>query len=267
MKEKEQEPQALELAPHNAGPMAVQKHTDSLDIGSIIQQLIKQGANAPEAVGVMKELLAMQERQEDRNAAREFNEAFKNLQAELPAIVADTPVPDKIGNTKYRFAAYEDIWAKVKPYLLKHGFSVSFDTEYDEKTAKLTKVCKLSHIGGHTRENRFTVRVGSGPYGASETQADGAAGTYAKRFALCDALNINISKDADANLEGTPIDKKKAEELRKRCENCDANVDQFLAMAGAASFEEIMSTKLPMMEDALARKERAYAAKLKGGKA
>ena len=49
----------------------------------IVQQIVAM-PNAREQVEVMKELLAMQERAEDRNAKREFFEALARIQAKLP---------------------------------------------------------------------------------------------------------------------------------------------------------------------------------------
>jgi hypothetical protein len=143
---------------------------------------------------------------------------------------------------------------QVAPLLQKHGFTVTFSTDFKE--GRIIKTCTLQHVGGHSRSNQFAVRIGSGPPRASEAQADGAASTYAKRFALCDALNIVIDKDTDAKVEGAPITKEQAAELEHRVQMTNSNREAFLKFAGANSFSEIASAKYEILDGFLAKKER-----------
>jgi len=91
---------------------------------------------------------------------------------------------------------------------------------------------------------------------ATETQADGAASTYAKRFALCDALNILIEKDSDARVEGGSVTPEQADELARRVNETESNREAFLKFAGAKSFAEIPSAKYAQLDEFLARKEK-----------
>jgi len=196
-------------------------------------------------VGVLERLVALKERAEQRQAEREFAVAFNALQSEMPGITADSEVPDKHGGVRYKFAAYEDIMQTVRPLLMKHGFSVMFKAEFKEARVHMT--CRLLHIGGHHEDTVSMVRVGSGPYGASDTQADGAAQTYAKRYALCSALNIVIERDtdgtADAAVEGTPISFEQQETLREMVKETGADEKKFLDYAGAKTYADIGSNR------------------------
>ena len=58
--------------------------------------------------------------------------------------------------------------------------------------------------------------VGEREAGVRERQADGAAFTFAKRYALCAALNIVVDKDADARLLGDTITPEEADDLQRR---------------------------------------------------
>lgn len=223
-------------------------------LGAVIQAGI-----TDQNVGVLERLVALKERQEQRGAEREFAVAFNALQAEMPPIGADSVVPGKVeGSVKYRFAAYEDIMHIVRPLLVKHGFSVAFNADFKE--ARIHMTCRLLHIGGHHKDTTSMVRVGSGPYGASETQADGAAQTYAKRYALCSALNITIEHDTDgktdAKNEGTPLSPEQSQTLKEMVKDTGSNEAQFLAYAGAKTYDEIGTNRYAELFSMLNKKAR-----------
>lgn len=254
------EPQELSLVKSES--QAVTRSAPA--IADMMKEVIRGGVTK-ENVEAMTQLVKLYEHLQDRDREADFAQAFKDLQSEMKAVKATEPVPDKYGNTKYTFAPYEKIMEQVSPLLDKHGFTVSFSQDVQE--GRIVRTCTLQHISGHKRENHFTTRIGVGPPGANECQADGAASTYAKRFALCDALNIKIEgMDSDARLLGQPISKAIAKELRDRLANIKASEKDFLEFAGAASFEEISNVKLEMLEASLAKKERLYMAKLEGKK-
>lgn len=215
-------------------------------------QAVVEGKITDANLATFKQLMAM-------NAEREFSAAFVALQADMPRIVAKTAVPNNDGTVRYKFAAYEDIMEQVRPYLQRHGFTLAFSQRFSEGTPqRLVAICTLTHTGGHSRSNEFAVRVGSGPPKASEAQADGAAGTYAKRFALCNALNIVIEKDSDAKAEGAPITAEEAADLEKRVRASGMPVDIFLKFCGGAkSFSEIAESHYQPAIDLLRSKATA----------
>src|SRR6185295_8599860 len=114
----------------------------------------------------------------------------------------------------------------------------------------------LQHVDGHHHTNKFAVRIGSGPPKATETQADGAASTYAKRGALCDALNIVVEHDDDARAEGGTITADQAKDLKKRVLATGSDEKFFLQFAGAATYEAIPAAKLGLLDAQLRRKEK-----------
>lgn len=242
----------LSLAPDR--PLATAApHVPS--VGQMLQAAIDKGVTA-ENVAVLEKMMDLYERTQAKEAEKEFARAFNALQSEMPEIKAVKPVPDKHGNTKYFFAPYEEIMGQVRPFLLKHGFTVSFSMSYND--GRVMQECTLQHIGGHVRKNQFAVRIGSGPPGASEAQADGAAGTYAKRHALCNALNIVIDHDTDgfdAKKDGAPITADQALYLRELIKETKSDEALFLKFAGAPSFEEIGSARYDDCARALHKKQ------------
>ncbi len=210
-----------------------------------------------ENVAVLEKMMDLYERTQAKDAEKEFARAFNALQSEMPKITAVKPVPDRNGNIKYHFAPYEEIMNCIQPFLLKHGFTVSFSMSFHE--GRVTQECTLQHIGGHARKNQFSVRIGSGPPGASEAQADGAAGTYAKRHALCNALNIIVDHDTDgfdAKKDGAPITQDKVMYLKELVRETGSDEAKFLKFAGAAKFEEIPSAVYDVLVRSLLAKKR-----------
>lgn len=206
--------------------------------GQLLQALIDRGN--PEAnIGVLERLVALKERSDAKQAEREFAVAFHALQQETLSVQARDEVPDKHGGVRYVFASYECIMRQVGPLLLKHGFSVSYDSEFKEN--RMVMRCTLTHVSGHSRVTSQFMRVGA-VYGANDAQNDGATATMARRYALCSALNIVISRDtdgADATNEGQAISFDMAQTLAEMVKETNSNEAAFLKYAGAAKYEEI----------------------------
>lgn len=224
----------------------------------LLAGVIEKGVTA-ENVAVMDKLCDLYERFENKKAEREFNAAFADLQQEIPQISALKGVPDNRGNVKYRYAPYEEIMDQVQPLLTKHGFTVSFTSRFAD--TRLIAACKLKHNGGHSEVSEYGVRIGQGPHGASETQADGAAITYAKRGALSCALNIVVDHDNDARAIGKTIPKELAEDLERRVKAAGIDEKAFLDYAQAAHYEAIPLSRLGDLDRQLKKAEAKKAAK------
>lgn len=224
----------------------------ALNIGSVIAEITRQGIK-PDDVLALKEMMAMHERQQDRQAEQDFAKAFSALQGESRNVRANKAVPGNDGNTRFIYANFAEIMDQVAPLLAKHKFSVSFEPKMSEKT--VTQTCILQHISGHSKRYAMEVRVGKGPPAASECQADGAAYEYAKRLALCSALNIVVDK-SDVMIEGQPISTEQAEQLRSRLMAIGGDVTGFLRLAKADTFEDIRNTRYGVLDRALTTKEK-----------
>lgn len=225
-------------------------------VGSMLQSFLA----TPEAlknVEVAERLMDLYERNEKREAEKQFAKAFVKLQQQMPIISAVKPIPDRNGNVKYYYAPLEEIMPKVRPVLLANGFTLSFDTEIKDDRVVLS--CILQHVGGHTKTNVSMAKIGGGPPGASGAQADGAAATYAKRRALCDALAIVADLDGDGQdlkNEGSPVSWEQAAYLRELVKETNADEVAFLKYAGAPDFDSIGSTRYDMLVRALLSKKK-----------
>ena len=235
-------PESLELAPGGASPL------------SLIARMIDSGKLTAESVSVVERLVALQEHMLEKAAEQAFAQSFAALQAELGSFNATKGVPDRDNNIKYTYLPYEEIMARVTPLLQAHGFSVSFSTDFTD--ARIVQTCTLQHIAGHHRDYKAFVRAGAGPHGATETQADGAAMTYAKRYSLCNALNIVVEHDTDARNEGTAITPEQAQVLREMVKDTKSDEAAFLKYAGAKTYEEIGSARYSNLFKLLQKKAR-----------
>lgn len=212
-----------------------------------IAKHVMTGDLTPEKLGMLKELVAM-------DAARQFTAAFNALQAEMPTIVASTPIQNR-----GKYEKFEDVMRQIAPLLTKHGFTVSFNQDFEQ--TRVIETCHLSHVGGHSRSSSFAVRVSKAD---SETQSDVKAATTAKRKALQDALNIVIRQDVlneenDAGLEGDPnafVTAEQADELEGRTKMTNSNIPAFLNLAGAKKFAEIPANRYAELDGLLRRKEQ-----------
>jgi hypothetical protein len=246
-------PENLQLAVQESSALAVSP------IEQILRSAVEKGVTT-ENVAVIERLTDLYERLQAKDAEKRFAAAFVLLQSDMPNIQATKSVPDKYGNLKYRFAPYEEIMAQVKPLLQRHGFTVTFSTDFDDK--RVIQSCTLQHIDGHSRTNKFAARIGNGPPGSSEAQGDGAASTYAKRFALCNALNI-ITGEADtdgrredARAEGGAISEDKVAYLKEQVRETHSDEAKFLQFAGVKTYGEITEAIYPILVKSLAGKAR-----------
>ena len=224
-------------------------------VADMLNAVIQKGISS-ENVGALEKLVELYERMEVRNAEKSFALAFTTLQAELPTIVASTPIKNR-----GKYEKFEDVMRQIAGPLQKNGFSVSFSMDVNDK--RIVETCHLTHIDGHTRTNSFAVRVGNNS--DSETQADCKAATTAKRNALLNALNIVIRQDAlqdeeggDASIEGDPnkfVTPEQADEIERRVKETNSIVAAFLKFAGAPTFREIKANKYSEIDDMLHRKE------------
>jgi hypothetical protein len=257
----------LEVATAPKLPVGRPDETAVPSVASMLQAVI-QGGVSNENVAALEKLVGLYERMQDRDAEKAFAAAFMALQAEIPRVKATKVIPDRNNNMRSSFAPFEEIDTQLRPIAEKHGFTYSFkEGPFDQ--GRICKICVVTHAGGHTRENPFSVRIGSGPPGCTESQADGAAHSYAKRGALCDAFNIvvvGIDKDGDARMEGdkvTTITKAQAEELEHRVKMTNSNVASFLQLGGLSdadvktgAFSKILASRYDSLDALLRRKEK-----------
>lgn len=224
------------------------------NVATMLQTVLAHGITEQNVAAVDK-LCGLLERMQEKEAERAFAEAFVRLQSKIPKIQATKSVPNNDGSVRYTFAPFEEIDSQARPICLRNGFSYSFG-EAASEPGKLTKVFTLQHVGGHKRSNSYTVRIGKGPPGCSESQADGSAHSYSKRGAMCDGLCIVVrGQDSDARLEGDCITPAQVTALKCRVADTHTNEAKFLKFAQASRYEEIKAFMFSPCDQELKRRE------------
>jgi len=159
-----------------------------------MQELFRQALDKGEAgVGALEKLIDLQERVHKRRAELEFSLALAAFQNECPPVqkTSTANIASRSGTGyKFTYADFEQIVSTVRPHLMAHGFSFTFDSSTDGRM--LTCVCTLRHEAGHRETSKFQLPTESAS-GATEQQKVGGALTYAKRQTLIAALGLSLT--------------------------------------------------------------------------
>jgi len=162
--------------------------------------LIQSVVRDPEAdVDKLERMVALYERQQEKEAVKSFNQDFIRLQNALPNITEGGKIIHK-GKTISQYARWdEDINPVIKPILAEHNFTLSFETCTDDG---IRVVAHLIHSEGHSRSSSF--RLPADTTGAkNDVQAIGSSTSYAKRYAASPLLNLTTcGQDDDGNGAG-----------------------------------------------------------------
>jgi len=226
--------QATDIAVSDAVPANQMQATASMNPMAIIQQVASQPGLD---VGTMEKLMDLSERWEKRQAVHAFNAALASFQGGCPRIAKT-----RSGNHNIKYAPLDEIMNTIQPHLSANGLSVRFSTTMDTP-GLIRAVCTVSHIDGHSESSEITIPVDD-KMAANSSQKMGSANSYAKRYALGNALNLAfLEDDTDAeNLYETLTDDQAAN-IEALLEEVGADRKGFLKWARANSIEEIAANK------------------------
>ena len=215
---------------------------------ALMQHAIDRGAS-PEA---LQQLYALHKQVQADEAAALFADRLAAFQQDCPQIRKMRAATFGGGDTAYHYAALDDIMRQIQPLLTKHGLTPAFSADLSED-GKITAICTI-RCGIHEHRSTVTLPTPSGVK-VNDTQRAGMALSYAKRYALCMALNIVVTdEDNDAQHMGEPITEQQAIQIQEMLEACDGDLDGFLRFAGAPSIPEIPASAYKRCIDALRKK-------------
>lgn len=231
----------LELVPNNQ----VQEISPPIDM---LQYAISQNAG----IETIERLMALQERNQERQAKRAFDEAISAAKAEMPIIIKSQAV--SFSGTAYNYEDLADIAKAVDPILSKHGLSYRFRTSSDAKEATITMFCILSHKDGYSEENSLTAKNDvSGS--KNPIQALGSTQTYLQRYTLKAALGLAAAKDNDArfanNSKLETLSEEQVQRIQELIERTKTDVQKFCNHAKVASIPEIPVKEFKSIERTL----------------
>jgi len=172
--------------------IAVSKPQES-SVETFISQAI--AVNAP--IETMERLFDLRAKVKAELAKEAFVVALADFQSACPIIAKTKKVMNKDGRTvRYVYAPIDAIVEQIKMPLAKNGLSYTFTVENDDNLIKAT--AKVTHKLGHSETSTFSIPIDKEGY-MTAPQKIASALTFAKRYALCNALGISTGdEDTDA---------------------------------------------------------------------
>jgi len=179
-----------DLVKTESQPLAEVQH-----IGIDAEMLIMKGIEAQVPVETMERLLAMREKLNEEKAKIEFFKALSAFQADCPIIKKNKKVLQKNSNqVRYAYASLDSIVSQISPILAEHGLSYMFKSSSHDGFVKQS--CEVRHFLGHSETSSFDIPIDPDGY-MGDAQKSGSASSFAKRYALQDALGILTGDDDD----------------------------------------------------------------------
>lgn len=217
-------------------------------------------------VDSLEKLVALAERVENRNAAREFGDAKARFQSMCPPIRKTSTmkvVSKRTGTERVTpFAALDEIARTVGPHLHSLGLSYSWDSVVE--AGFITVTCTLRHLNGHSERATFKCPV-DGQESMSEPQKYASTLTFARRYSLIEILGLTTC-DADDDAAKKPkagtgrINPERVADLEALLEEVKADRVKFLAYMNVEAVEEIAPADYSKAVKALEAKRRGGAA-------
>lgn len=150
-------------------------------------------------VAKLRELMAMLERERDRQGWVAFNRAMAAVAAEIQQIIPTGKNP----TFSSPYASLEDLDREARPIYARHGISIRYGSGYTRPNAISPPqpgwqrvVIILSH-GDYTEEHHLDAPPSVGSGRRTPMQEVGSNTTYARRYLLQMALNLVTSANPD----------------------------------------------------------------------
>ena len=244
----------------NTGTELTRQEPGAIAVPTVID-IISKMADSPtfslEAVQAIKELVALQERQDDLRRKSEFAAAMSRLHGAMPKINKDGKIviagkDGKPGSTT-RFSRLEDIDAAIRPLLKEEGMSLSFDTQWLE--GRIMVIGKLSHTNGHFETKQIPLPI---DVSGSKNNVQGAGSTvsYGRRYLVKMFFNIiEDGEDNDGNGPVKTITQKQADELNDLITEIGGDArGKILAWAKVSKISELPAGKFDGAMSALLKR-------------
>lgn len=172
-------------------PNQISIHESPQPVNFNAEMLIGKAIEQNISVESLEKLLTMRRDLKAEWAKEQFDKAMAAFQAECPTINKERRV--SFGTTNYAYAPLEAIVQQVKSLLAQNGFSYTFDTKEEDKG--ITVYCMANHISGHMKQSECYIALDEANK-MNVSQKSGAAMTYGKRYAFCNAFGI-LTGDED----------------------------------------------------------------------
>lgn len=184
------------------------KKTDSITPVRVVEQpvslessprpLLEMAISKGVAIDQLERLIKLQERWEDRQAKKLFNEAFSQFQKICPPLVKNRTADFGAGKANYQYQELADIQNHIREPLAQCGLSTKWSQKDNGTEVEVWLI--VSHVGGHDE-------IGTPIKGNLDTsgnkqgiQAKASTISYLRRYTLTGGLGI---ASADRDDDGT----------------------------------------------------------------
>jgi len=176
---------------------------------NVAEMLYKLSQNPKADPAVARAYAELYKDMEAHQARKDFTRDYIALQADLSGvrITKDRKIeiPAKEGKRAQStpYATFENIYRVVMPFLQRHHFGLSYQTEPSADGARINVIGILEHASGHQRTTTFPLPAEvSGS--KNNVQGWGSSFAYGKRYATIALLNIVSFAPEDSDRDGTP---------------------------------------------------------------
>jgi len=252
----------------DAGGRELAAHRETASGGALTpMEMLSRAVEAGAQLETIERLMALQERYEDGQARKAFNEAFAAFKQEVIRVSRNKKVTD--GPLKGKsYAELTSFVEAATPALSKHGLSASWDITKDDKDW-IEVTCIIEHeLGGSKR-----VSLGGPPDsgGAKNAlQARISTVTYLERAtfkAACGLAERGDDDDGQAAGQETPISDEQFAELRDLIDETGADVRRACAHLNINALAELPVSRFEAAKKSLLAKKAMAAANTEGGEA
>lgn len=244
---------------HSEPPRAVAV-AEQGSITALLHLAVEKGTPVAE----LKELVALHEHMEKRQAQKAFAAALAAFQAECRSIQHNKTANIATkggGKFSYTYASLDAIATEIAPLLAKHDLSYSWDTIVSESGAMLRCTCTVSHAAGHSVMSSISLPTASDS-AMSAQQKVSAANKFARRLSLESALGLTTTDEApEEEVDNTPITDDQLTVLTDFVNETGANLGRFLNFMGIVSLATLPARRfeyaMQNLRDMAKRRERA----------
>lgn len=215
-----------------------ERPAESGNLLPVIQRAIENGIDPAK----LEKMLDLHDRWTQARAKERFAEALAAFQRDMPQVKKRRTT--KGGKFNFQYASLDDVMKAAQPLLAAHGISIRFDSERTGADAvAVINVSLTITVGSHSEVSRFGCPIPR-DLNASEPQKWGAALSYAKRYALCAALNIVVTdEDDDAAGVVDTITATQMIELESLIQQTGTNLTRFLEWAECESLDRMARSR------------------------
>lgn len=178
----------------------------SADVKAELDFIQRMLTNPKTDIKKLRELLAMRSEARAHEAKMAYNRAMRLVQIEIEPVARDT----WNDQNKSFYAKVETVDAAIRPFYLKHGFCINFDTERVGTDVRVWAT--VMHDDGHTERHQMQGALDmtgiKGTQNKTGPQGLVSATTIYRRTLTCMVFNV-LFKDLDNDAQGKIRDKAK----------------------------------------------------------